>query len=559
MKIDLFPEKAQYLTGEPVRILAELDKKPPKDCTVVLKIYRLNEIISIQHIAAEKSMSFPLPGFFEDFAGFGAEISIVQQDIELQNAATAFDVVSEHGKAIRYGFLSDFDTQDEDCEDVEMLRKYHINMVQYYDWSYRHDDLVASTNSYADMMGRRVDLNVVKKKIAACREYGIKSLGYGAVYAASKAFYEAHPNWGLYTSANEPLVFIDVFYIMNVARNCPWHKHIINEYAKAVAEVGFDGIHMDTYGFPKTAFAKMGNQKKLVHLEEEYPYLIEDAKSALNKITPDNHLIFNNVGNWPVESVAAAPQDAVYIEVWEPYTRYSHIKKIITDAKRACKNEKPVILAAYLAPFRTDTPERAENAAFLLTAAIVANGASHLLLGEKNAVLTQGYYVDHSFLSESQAESIRHYYDFIVRYMELLYDKTLKDVSFTHIGWDNTEYKCLNKTWSVDGRPGTLWLTIAENKAYKCIHIINLCGCKEDEWNSGKDTPLLQHDIEFQVQLDVQIEGIYVASPDYKNGISESISYIMKKTDRGMTAEFSVPSVFYWSMVYIKLGNDFVA
>jgi dextranase len=50
--------------------------------------------------------------------------------------------------------------------------------------------------------------------------------------------------------------------------------------------------------------------------------LIEDTKARLNEITLENHQIFNNVGNWPVKSVAKVPLDAVYIEVWEPNREY---------------------------------------------------------------------------------------------------------------------------------------------------------------------------------------------------------------------------------------------
>jgi dextranase len=344
---------------------------------------------------------------------------------------------------------------------------------------------------------------------------------------------------------------------MNIQRNSPWREHIIHEYEKAVASVGFDGIHMDTYGFPKTAFSQLKQMEKLVKLEREYPSLIEETHTALNSIHPDSNLIFNNVGNWPVEGVAQTPQDAVYIEVWDPNNQYCHIRQIILDAKRACENKKPVILAAYLAPFRTDSPQRAENAALLLTAAIVSNGATHLLLGEKNAVLTQGYYVDHSFLSEQQADRIRKYYDFTVRYQELFYDKTMKDVSTTHIGWDNTEYKCIDRKWSPDGKPDTLWLTIRENDSRKIISIINLLGCGNDEWNEGKNTPIPQTNINFQVQLDRKIEGIYFASPDSENGRSVSLSYHLEQTQRGMAASFIVPKVNCWGVVYILMKTDF--
>ncbi len=490
-----------------------------------------------------------LKGIDTEFGGYGVFIELYRGDTLICQCHTAFDVVADCTKAIRYGFLSDFHTVDGlNCEDVSNLRKLHINMVQYYDWSYRHDKLVSDKAVYKDMMGREVDLDTIRRKIDACRTYGMKSIGYGAVYAASGNYYNKHKENAFYTSAGDPFVFINIFYIMNIARDSRWRSHIIEEYARAVSEVGFDGIHMDTYGFPKTAYSY---EKKLIRLDEEYPSLIQDTKDRLDKITMDNHLIFNNVGNWPVGSVARAPQDAVYIEVWEPYVSYNHIKQMIEEAKLACgKEQKPIILAAYLAPFRLDTEVRAANAAYLLTAAIVTSGATHLLLGENNAVLTQGYYVDHSFMSDSVSKKMRCYYDFIVQYMELFYDTELKDVSMTHLGWDNMEYHCLYDSWSVDGQSDKVWLTIREKENRKLISLINLCG-NDNEWNRGKETPPKINKLGLQVQIDKPIRGIYYASPDYCDGRAKEIDYSTISTDRGYVVQFEVPDLDIWCTVWI--------
>lgn len=551
MNIDLYPEKAQYITREPVKLIVECEEPEAQSLSAILQVTRLQDIIyESTYELTEKIHEITLEGMDTEFGGFGVLLTVYQKKALLLQCQTAFDVVADCSKAIRYGFLSDFHTIDrEDNNDISTLRKFHINMVQYYDWSYRHDNLVSEEEIYKDMMGREVDLRTVKTKINLCRKYGMRSLGYGAVYAASENYYNDNKECALYNSAGEPLVFIDTFYIMNVARDCAWRKHIINEYAKAVSKVGFDGIHMDTYGFPKTAYSY--NNSKLIKLDEEYPSLIAAAKASLNEITPDNHLIFNNVGNWPVGTVAKAPQDAVYIEVWEPYVKYIHIKQIILDAKRECEGKKPVVLAAYLEPFRTATMERAANAAYLLTAAITVNGAYHLLLGEENAVLTQGYYVDHSVMDTPTADKMRCYYDFIVQYMELFYDPALLDVSMTHIGWDNTEYRCFYEKWSVDGEAGKVWLIVREKENRKLISLINLCSNDNNEWNYGKAIPADQHNIKLQVQIDKPVKGLYFASPDFSHGQPQAISYHQINTDRGYAILFEVPSLLYWSNVWI--------
>ncbi|TAH72813.1 MAG: hypothetical protein EWM47_03310 [Anaerolineaceae bacterium] len=486
-----------------------------------------------------------------DFGGYGVELLVYQNDQLIDRCYTAFDVVSQCNKAIRYGFLSDYSTEDgENFADVSNLRKLHINYVQYYDWSYRHDNLVSEEMSYQDMMGREVNLQTVKNKILACKSYGMKSIGYGAIYAASRDFYEQHKDWAFYTSAGDPFVFIDIFFIMNIAKNCPWRNHIIEEYAKAIEKIGFDGIHMDTYGFPKSAYSY--RSEKLYKLEEEFPSLIEDTKKRLDKITEDNHLIFNNVGNWPVNTVACASQDAIYIEVWDPYTRYDHIKQIISDARRECKDKKPVILAAYLKPFMEDTQERAAYAAFILTAVITSNGAYHLLNGEENGVLTQGYYVDHSFMAVATSEKMRSYYDFIVQYMELFYDTNLVDVSMTHMGWDNMEYRCFNDRWSVTGDADKLWISIRKSENRELISLINLCG-NDNFWNKGKNKPQKRDNIEFQVLVDKTVKGVYFISPDKNHGKVHELTYERKKTDRGWTISFIVPQVEIWSNIWIDL------
>ena len=583
MNIDLYPDKAQFISGEPITLMIEIKDTEKAAETARLTVTRLEKTVSEHIVALHEGINrVVLEGFEAEFAGYGAVLRLisheglkntallveppVQENALLADTAiecyTAFDVVSDCTKAIRYGFLSDFHTDDgNNHEDVSNLRKFHINMIQYYDWAYRHDDLVAKESVYRDLMGKETDLETVKKKIAACHSYGIKAIGYGAIYAASRDFYDEHRDWGLYNSAGDPLVFIDTFYLMNVAKTSPWRQHIIREYAKAISEVGFDGIHMDTYGFPKTAF--FSQNKQSIRLEEEYPSLIEETKKRLveeakkrpEEETKENYLIFNNVGNWPVGAVAAAPQAAVYIEVWNPYTRYEHIRQIIWDAKRECKGNKPIILAAYLEPFRTDTLEQAANAAYLLTAAITANGAYHLLLGEENGVLTQGYYVDYSAITPEVSEKLRGYYDFIVQYMELFYDPELIDVSMTHMGWDNTEYRCLHPNWSVTAEPDSIWLTIREKEYRKVITLINLCGNQESIWNRGKKQPELQNNILLQVQIDYSVKGLYYISPEDQHGKVQSLPYDVIKTDRGWVIEFIVPQLSYWSSVWIDFQD----
>lgn len=554
--MDLYPLKAQYLCKEEVILRVELGAE--RFDSAQLRVFSLDMMIRRKDLIDKKrpyisgTIDIEAGSFEAGFAGYGVELVLYAGGKETL-LETSFDIVSDHRQSLRYGFVSDFGAGDKENNAMEQLRKYHINMVQFYDWSYRHDCLVSPESAYRDMMGKLIETDTVREKIKKASQYGMKSIAYGAVYAASKAFYEAHKSWAFFNSNQEPFRFIDIFYIMNIQEGSPWRKHLMEQYKNAMLIMGFSGIHMDTYGFPKTAFSHLKARPELVELDREFAGLIDEVRAGLQEEGIDPYLVFNNVGNWPVSKTAGSTTDAVYIEVWQPYERYFHIKQLIEDAKVLCENTKPVILAAYLEPFRKEECKKAAYAAYLLTAAIVSNGAYHLLLGENQGVLTQGYYGDYSVMDQETASVMRRYYDFMIRYMELFYDPALQDVTMTHIGWDNYEYQCGIQNWSAWGESGKVWITLRENQSYKCLYLINLCGNSEDHWNKGKDAPAAQYNIEFTVHIDQDIQGVYCASPDRDRGGSEALAFEYVKNEKGKFVKFCVPELLIWTLVYIKL------
>jgi len=148
---------------------------------------------------------------------------------------------------------------------------------------------------------------------------------------------------------------------------------------------------------------------------------------------------------------------------------------------------------------------------------------------------------------------MRHYYDFMIRYMNLFYDETLEDVSMTHIGWDNYEYQCMFDNWSPYGEAGKVWLTIRENEKLKTLSLINLCGCTEDYWNKGKNAPTVQKNLTFCIHVEKEIKGVWCASPDEDSCGSSPIAYEYFFNEKGRFIKFSVPKLSVWSLIYIRL------
>lgn len=530
--MEIYAEKGVFTPDEKILLSILSDTA----CRAVITVTSLDTVVGeYEFDCPSGQFSFELPPMGCDFGGFGVRLRGNGEE-----ARCAFDVQREL-RVFRYGFLSDFSPADVDGGDVLAMAKHHINAVQFYDWSYRHDDLVAPADEYRDMMGKLNSLPVIRGKIEACHARGMKAIGYGAVYAASADYAEKYPEQRLYTGAG-PLKFIDVFSIMNLRSD--WWAHIVDEYRRAVG-AGFDGIHMDTYGFPKTALDSAGHT---LHLEDDFPALIQRTREAL----PDSTLVFNNVGAWPVERTMGEAVDAVYIEVWPPYERYHHLKELVLNAKKA---GKPVVMAAYPAAFRTASAQEALSSQLILSCVFAAHGATQLWFGEENAAVTQGYYADYSRLTPEQETILRQYDDFFVRYEELFFDDSLRDVSMTHFGWDNMEYRC-SLPASVSGEPGKLWLILREKPGKKLISVVNLCGESSDLWAEGHKECAAQKNVTLDVQFFGAVKKVLTATPDRAGGDLRPAEYDLVQGGHGPELHLTLPEIARFAFILIETEEN---
>lgn len=89
-----------------------------------------------------------------------------------------------------------------------------------------------------------------------------------------------------------------------------------------------------------------------------------------------------------------------------------------------------------------------------------------------------------------------------------------------------------------------------------CLIFVNLCGCEDDYWNRGKDTPIPQENIRIVVQVDSPVKGVYAASPDGEAMQAQAIQYTDFESDKGAFIEFVLPRIGYWTVVWIDLQGE---
>jgi len=461
---DAYPDKATYHPGQDALIIVRLrnDGAANYSGSVIARLLWLTDEITETHTpltlargeTCDLRLKMDVPG--TDFRGYGVDIEVTDEaGHSVACTTTALDVLSDWPLAPRYGFFADFSANEPDTvERVAQLGKYHINVVQYYDWMYRHYQLLppGGQTEFVDALGRKLSLETVRRKIELGHERNMTALAYGAVYGAEPEFVDKHRDLALYKADGTPESIENLFYTMDIRRGSPWHDLIINEYVKAVTDMPFDGIHMDQYGFPKSAFVGSADGPA-VFLDEHFGPLIDDSARAVQEAKSSAKVIFNCVNDWPTEKVAASDQAAIYIEVWSPHDSYSDLRRLILKAKKAASGQKQIILAAYMSPLLNAKPEMLESAEVatrLTTATIFANGGFHLLMGEGDGALDDPYYPQYATLRPEFANVMRRYYDFFVRYENWLVDPVLEDISEDALGTRSGDPR---PTGSGDPRP----------------------------------------------------------------------------------------------------------
>jgi dextranase len=462
---ELLPTRTVYLIDEPVGIeVRGLGEPAP------LTVWHLGDPVASVDVSADGIVELGvLPA-----GGYG---------VELGTARTALDVVVDRRCVLRYGFVVDYRPARDPAAVQDNLRRLHLTGVQFYDWAYRHADLLGAGEEYRDALGQPVSLATVRTLVRACHEVGSDALGYAAVYAVGR---DEWPKWehdALLTATGAPYALGDFLFVLDPAAP-DWLEHFTADLAAATEIVGFDGYHLDQYGYPKLAHRADG---KRVDVAQSFVEMITGVRAAL----PDARLVFNNVNDFPTWATAHTPQNAVYIEVWKPQLTLGHLAQTVTRA-RADAGGKPVVVAAYQHVYDTAATDAADLATALTMATLFSHGATQLLCGEADRILVDPYYVRNKTADSSTADLLQRYYDFAVAHRDLLFPPGLVEVTSSFAADYNDDIEVSYETVAVEqlATAGTVWRRITRlSPGTYAVHLINLAGQDDTQWDAARKPP----------------------------------------------------------------------
>jgi GH15 family glucan-1,4-alpha-glucosidase len=187
----------------------------------------------------------------------------------------------------------------------------------------------------------------------------------------------------------------------------------------------------------------------------------------------------------------------------------------------------------------------------LADAAMAAIGATHIELGNRDQMLAHPYFPNnYKQMRSGLLAAMKEHYDFITAYENLLFDPAV------HNADNGAQFvKITGQTTSGDGSGGTIWTQLRHTSGYDTIHLINLLG-NDNQWRNAASAPstLSNLPVKYYLGQGSSVTGVYAASPEIEHGASSSLSYTTGSDAGGSYISFTVPSLTYWDMIYVKLS-----
>ncbi len=390
-----------------------------------------------------------------------------------------------------HGFATSFDDESTPAV-LDWLRELRCTVVQIYDWMHKYTAPLGPEDGWRDPSNRPVSFLALRALASGIREQGAVAHAYAPVYAADLDFADEHPEMMLYQGDGAVERFFDLIKIANPA-NKQWQSHFAASYGAAADRIGFDGFHIDTYGYPRSPLDASGQP---VDLRVAY----EDFLTSFRSARLSDQVSFNQVNGVP--SAVALPDGPGfrYCEVWAPNDAWRHLEGLMDRSAGTAGllgpglSQGPLMrgtIACYPPVWGTNDPSgpvngpaREGSLRTVVSTEAVATclGASALLFGDIRAVLCDPYYPKHERLSAEEVATVLAWHRFALRYRDLFLEG--EDTSWYDIGDDNGAVRL---EWDGPVRPeptgGTVFARVVRTEDCIAVGVVDLTGSVNGSWS----------------------------------------------------------------------------
>jgi conserved domain protein len=563
-----------------------------------------NTVVKTDEIGGKQSWSWKVPA--QNFTGYLAEIYVADGIAEQTLATIGVDVSTEWGRFPRYGFVSHYGsdkTVEQVKKEVDMLNRYHMTGIQFYDWQWQHHKLIPEgASQWKDVGLRDVFKSSIENYITKLHEVGSKCMFYDLLYGVTGNIVDGKPetpanldgkdgissDWGwIDLHANDkggydlhqvqyPLGSWPSIYVMNPG-NQDWVNYLSKEIKKVYQHLKFDGYHIDQLGRQREAYyvnlqsktedgqkVYTGGDRRDTHdFEGYYANFINRMKSD----SKDKSLVMNAVSNFGGAKIVGTNNvEFGYNEMWSADDYLWNYRKIIQDNRRNNgKNTFNTVFAAYQHCRNGKEGQFRTGSALFGNATIFALGGSRIELSGDHMLYTEYFPDNKRRMSNELQKSIIHYYDFLVAYENYLRDGNAEtSVNMTMEGvnvaaWDFSEpdpSKEKAEDQVIGPKPYSVNTYSTTKGNVTAIQLLNYSNFSRDNFNIRdiKETmPEPNVLLNKKIVLDdaTPVARIWVASPDCFGGAPQEVVF----TQNNGKVIFTLPSLEYWTMVVVEHGN----
>jgi dextranase len=390
-----------------------------------------------------------------------------------------------------HGFATSF--QDDDVPAVlDWLRALRCTVVQIYDWMAQYAAPLGPPQGWKDPSNRPVSYTALRSLAAGIREGGAVAHAYAPIYAVDRPFAAAHPEMMMSRNDGKVQSFFDMIELADPAAE-EWRRHFAASYGAAADSIGFDGFHVDTYGYPRVAFDRSGHG---IDMRAAYEGFLAFFRAA----RPSDQISFNQVNGVPSAVKLPTGPGFRYCEVWRPNDEWRHLEGLMDRSSGRAGRLAPAgtrdglmrgSIACYPPVWGTNGPDgtaaggRDASLRTVLCTEAVATclGASALLYGDDNAVLCDPYYPKHERLAAAERLTVLAWHRFAMRCRDLFLEG--EDTSWYDVADDNG---AVSVHW--EGGParpeplgGAVFARVVRSDDCVAVAIVDLTGSAHGSWS----------------------------------------------------------------------------
>ncbi len=419
LALDALP--AFYRTGEEIT-LAPLPAGPTR--TLARRV--TGEVFDAELGASGARFASGLPPGTYTVEVVGADGNLVAEELTTVGAHA--------GERPVHGFATSFVAESVPAV-LEWLRALRCTVVQIYDWMASYSAPLGPPGGWQDPSGRPVSFDALRSLAAGIRAQGGVAHAYAPVYAVDLPFAADHPELLMYRNDGAPQSFFDFIQLADPS-NGEWQRHFVATYGQAADAVGFNGFHIDSYGYPRVATDSHGHS---VDMRAAYQSFL----AFLRAQRPGDLVSFNQVNGVPSALQLAPGPRFRYCEVWPPNDGWRHLEGLMDRSAGVAGRVGPsaggdVIrgtIACYPPVWGGDERQAALRTVVLTEAVATCLGASALLYGDRTAALCDPYYPKHERFSDDEAATVLAWHRFALRCRDLFIEG--EDTSWYEIDDEN--------------------------------------------------------------------------------------------------------------------------